>query len=148
VADAQLIKQLRALRRLSYRHAPANNQQTLALFMGQGFYESHVRRMRGLYEEKWQLMQQGLEQNLPNCVLHSTPGSFCFWLELPTGLTCQTLIKSAAEKGIFVEAGDALFMHPPKDKHFIRLGFSAIPKENILEGLKALGEVIKTLSNK
>ena len=145
VADAQLIKQLRALRRLSYRHAPANNQQTLALFMGQGFYESHVRRMRGLYEEKWQLMQRGLEQYLPNCELHSTPGSFCFWLELPTGLTCQTLIKRAAEKGIFVEAGDALFMHPPKDKYFIRLGFSAIPKENILEGLKALGKVIKAI---
>ena len=148
VADSQLIKQLRALRRLSYRHAPANNQQTLALFMGQGFYESHVRRMRGVYEEKWQLMQQGLEQHLPNCVLHNTPGSFCFWLELPTGLTCQALIKSAAQKGIFVEAGDALFMHPPKDKHFVRLGFSAIPKDNILKGLQALGEVIKRLSNK
>jgi len=148
VADSQLIKQLRALRRLSYRHAPANNQQTLALFMGQGFYESHVRRIRGVYEEKWQLMQQGLEQYLPNCELHSTPGSFCFWLELPTGLTCQVLIKAAAEKGIFVEAGEALFMHPPKGKHFIRLGFSAIPKDNILKGLQALGEVIKTLSNK
>ncbi len=148
VADAPLIKQLRALRRLSYRHAPANNQQTLALFMAQGFYESHVRRMRNVYQEKWQLMQQGLQQHLPHCVLHSTPGSFCFWLELPTGLACQTLIKHAAEKGIFVEAGNALFMHPPKGKNFIRLGFSAIPKENILKGLQALGKVIKTLSNK
>lgn len=36
VADAELIDELRALRRLMYRHPPLNNQRMLADFLAQG----------------------------------------------------------------------------------------------------------------
>ena len=99
--------------------------------------------MRRTYEEKWLLMQRGLERYLGCCEIHSTPGSFCFWIGLPAGITSQQLLGRAAEKGILIESGDTLFIQENGPKNYIRLGFSAISTEKISEGLAILGELIE-----
>jgi len=147
VADASLIKELRKLRALQYRHPPSNNQRIAALFISQGYYDSHVRRMRRAYEKKWNLMQEGIEKHLSGCKIHSTPGSFCFWIGLPPALTSQYLREKAAEKGLLIESGDSLFMGKNAPKNYIRLGFSAINTDKILAGLKELGTLINTLAS-
>ncbi len=145
VADKKLVKELRKLRHLHYRHPPANNQRITALFISQGYYDSHVRRMRHAYQEKWLLMQQGIERYLGDCEIHSTPGSFCFWIGLPKGIHSHALLDAAAEKGILIESGDSLFMQENAPKNYIRLGFSAINSDKILPGLAILGKLIAGL---
>ncbi|WP_432460735.1 MULTISPECIES: PLP-dependent aminotransferase family protein [unclassified Agarivorans] len=147
VANKQLVAELRALRRLMYRHPPANNQRTAALFIGQGYYDSHVRRMRHVYEQKWQFMYQGLQQHLGQCELHATPGSFCFWLALPSNVASTELVIEAAKQGILVESGDSLFAEEHAPKNYIRLGFSAIENSKIETGLAQLGNVLKQLQH-
>jgi len=142
VADFELISQMRALRRYSYRHPPTNNQKTLALFIEQGYYDSHVRRMRVLYERKWKAMNNGIDSYLKLCDVYSTPGSFCFWLRLPNGVNAIDVTTRAASEGIVVESGDCLFISRNRHESFIRLGFSAISENNIDQGLRKLGEII------
>jgi len=146
VADSTLVTELRKLRALHYRHPPSNNQRIAALFISQGYYDSHVRRMRRTYEKKWLLMQQGIEQHLVGCKIHSTPGSFCFWIRLPSAITSKALRDKAAEQGLLIESGDTLFMQKDAPKNYIRLGFSAINTDKILDGLKILGKLIHTLT--
>ncbi|WP_413700323.1 PLP-dependent aminotransferase family protein [Psychromonas sp. KJ10-10] len=146
VADKTLVRELRKLRHLHYRHPPSNNQRISALFISQGYYDSHVRRMRRAYADKWLLMQQGINQYLRNCEVHSTEGSFCFWIGLPNGVTSQLLREKATSKGILVESGDTLFMQDDAPDNYIRLGFSAIDSKKILEGLAILGKLIDELS--
>ena len=148
VADSSLIAELRKLRALHYRHPPSNNQRITALFLSQGYYDSHIRRMRQSYEKKWLLMQQGMERHLSDCQIHSTAGSFCFWIGLPAGINSHSLVDIAAEHGILVESGDSLFMQKNAPENYIRLGFSAISSDKILPGLAILGELINTLMNK
>ncbi|RVU83349.1 PLP-dependent aminotransferase family protein [Leucothrix sargassi] len=145
VADRSLITELRRLRELQYRHPPSNNQRITAMFISQGYYDSHVRRMRRAYETKWKRMQQGVTEYLSSCEIHSTPGSFCFWIGLPEVMTSCELRAVAAEHGILIESGDTLFMEEDAPKNFIRLGFSAIDSEKILQGLKILGGLIDDL---
>ena len=146
VADSCLIDELRKLRALQYRHPPSNNQRIAALFISQGYYDSHVRRMRRTYEKKWLLMQEGVEKYLHGCKIHSTLGSFCFWIGLPPSLSSQYLREKAAEQGLLIESGDSLFMEKDAPKNYIRLGFSAINMNKILEGLSELGQLINTLA--
>ena len=146
VADSSLIKELRTLRTLHYRHPPSNNQRIIALFISQGYYDSHVRRMRRTYEKKWLQMQQGIEQHLTGCEIHSTAGSFCFWIGLPIGISSHALREKAAQQGILIESGDTLFMQQDAPKNYIRLGFSAINIDKILAGLNILGGLIKQLN--
>ena len=145
VADKELIKELRRLRTLHYRHPPSNNQRITALFISQGYYDSHVRRMRRTYEKKWLEMQLGIERYLTGCEIHSTPGSFCFWIGLPQGICSYLLRERAAQNGLLIESGDTLFMQKNAPKNFIRLGFSAIQTDKILTGLKLLGGLIDEL---
>jgi len=145
VADSAIVKELRTLRALQYRHPPSNNQRIAALFISQGYYDSHVRRMRRTYENKWLEMQKGIERHLSGCEIHSTAGSFCFWIGLPIGVTSHSLLTRAAEHGILIESGDTLFMQENAPNNYIRLGFSAINFEKILEGLAILGRLIKEL---
>ncbi len=146
VANKELVTELRKLRHYHYRHPPSNNQRITAIFISQGYYDSHVRRMRRCYEEKWLLMQQGLKRYLSNCEIHSTEGSFCFWIGLPAGISSQLLLARAAQKGILIESGDSLFMQEDAPKNYIRLGFSAINSNKILPGLALVGELIEELS--
>ena len=145
VADSSLVAELRKLRILHYRHPPSNNQRIAALFISQGYYDSHVRRMRRTYEKKWLQMQQGIELHLSDCEIHSTAGSFCFWIGLPAGITSHQLRTEAAQKGILIESGDTLFMQEDGPKNYIRLGFSAINIDKILEGLAILGKLVNQL---
>ncbi|MGB5444323.1 MAG: PLP-dependent aminotransferase family protein, partial [Psychromonas sp.] len=145
VANKTLVTELRKLRHLHYRHPPSNNQRVTALFISQGFYDSHVRRMRRAYENKWLLMQQGIESNLKGCEIHATAGSFCFWIGLPDGISSDSLVNLAAQHGILVESGDSLFMQENAPKNYIRLGFSAINSNKILQGLVILGGLIEQL---
>lgn len=146
VADKELVNELRKLRNLHYRHPPSNNQRITALFLSQGYYDSHVRRMRRTYEDKWLLMQDGIERYLSNCEIHSTEGSFCFWIGLPNNISSELLREKAATKGILIESGDSLFMQNGAPNTYIRLGFSAINSIKILEGLAILGKMIDELS--
>lgn len=146
VADSEIVKELRILRALHYRHPPSNNQRIAALFISQGYYDSHVRRMRRTYEKKWLTMQQGIELHLSGCEINSTAGSFCFWIGLPAGVTSHSLLTLAAENGILIESGDTLFMQKDAPNNYIRLGFSAINIEKILDGLAIIGRLIKELT--
>lgn len=147
VANKKLVQELRKLRHLHYRHPPANNQRIAALFISQGFYDSHLRRIRHTYESKWLLMQQGIERYLDSCKLYSTAGSFCFWIALPKGLNSEELLNAASQQGVLIESGNSLFMAETKPTNYIRLGFSAIPQDKILSGLSILGKLINKLQN-
>lgn len=146
VADKQLVQELRGLRNLHYRFPPSNNQRVTALFISQGYYDSHIRRMRRTYEQKWRIMQDGIDKHLSSCEIHATTGSFCFWIGLPSPLTSQKLLMEAAKLGILIESGDILFMQDDAPKNYIRLGFSAIDSDKILAGLMILGQLIDRLS--
>ncbi|REG86652.1 PLP-dependent aminotransferase family protein [Marinomonas pollencensis] len=145
VADVELIKELRELRRLQYRHPPANNQAVAALFISQGYYDSHLRRMKTLYETKWNLMSEGLKKHLGQCEITETQGSFCFWIKLPDPLKSSDLVRLASNYSILVESGDSLFAQTPSPQNYIRLGFSAIAEDKIEKGIEILGALILQL---
>ncbi|MEM1318178.1 MAG: PLP-dependent aminotransferase family protein, partial [Pseudomonadota bacterium] len=65
VADADLIAEMRALRRLMVRHPPMNNQRSTAFFLSLGHYDVFVRRLHRTYHQRWQTMGEALSKHLP-----------------------------------------------------------------------------------
>ncbi|MGF1681622.1 PLP-dependent aminotransferase family protein [Photobacterium minamisatsumaniensis] len=152
VADESLITAARQLRRLMYRHPPANNQRTCALFISMGYYDTYLRKLRAHYTEKWQTMRRSIETYLPQCITNDTLGGSAFWLKLPDGIESASLQAAAREKGILVESGDVHFcLHKNSShhasNHYIRLGFSAIHHDKIETGIKKLADVFNSLQS-
>jgi len=69
VADPDLIDEARALRRLMYRHPPANIQYQMAHFLAQGYYETHLRRYHDDSARRWEMLASALHTRLPECTL-------------------------------------------------------------------------------
>ncbi|MBU1331875.1 MAG: PLP-dependent aminotransferase family protein [Gammaproteobacteria bacterium] len=146
VADAELIDELRALRRLMYRHPPLNNQRMLAEFLAQGHYDAHLRRFREEHCRRRELLYQALRSDLADCQPMGSPGASACWLAAPRGVDTQRLAWAAAQQSVLIESGAQFFLGAePAPTNFMRLGFHAIDAERIRPGVQKLGEVLARL---
>ncbi|MCG7599239.1 PLP-dependent aminotransferase family protein [Halomonas sp. McH1-25] len=144
VADAELIDELRALRRLMYRHPPASLQYKLAEFLAQGHYERHVRDQIEVARRRWATLHDALARHLPQCRRISDDYASAFWLQAPAGVDTQRLAWRAAQQGVLIEPGFQHFFDQAPPRNFLRLGFGAIRDERIVPGIERLAGVFGT----
>ncbi len=142
VAAPGLIRELRALRRLMYRHPPALDQRAMALFLAEGHFDAHILRARQALARKWRTLFREIERLLPDCRALPTTGGSAVWLELPAGVDGRALAEAALTRGVLVEPGDAHFMTPRVPCGYVRLGFAAIAHDRIVPGLCLLAEAL------
>lgn len=143
VAEVPLITAARGLRRLMYRHPPANNQRTCALFISLGHYDTYLRKLKNCYQERWSAMREALEKHLPECMTTETMGGSAFWLKLPTHIDCEYFSQQAKQIGVLVEPGTVHFARFNLDsRRYVRLGFSAIDIDKIEPGIRKLSTLL------
>jgi len=142
VADATLIRQATALRRLMLRHPPGNNQRTVAIFLANGHHDTLISRQNRVYRERWRLMREALDRFLPDWSRSPTFGGTSFWLEGPPRLDADRLAEDALDDGIVIEPGAIHFDRPEENRNFFRLGFSSIATDRIAPGIERLARVI------
>ncbi|MGH2343100.1 PLP-dependent aminotransferase family protein [Segnochrobactraceae bacterium EtOH-i3] len=142
VAAPGLIRELRALRRLMYRHPPALDQRAMALFLAEGHFDAHILRARQALARKWRTLFREVDRLLPDCRALATTGGSAVWLELPAGVDGRRLATAAASRGVLVEPGDVHFAAPRDPCRYLRLGFAAIAHDRIAPGLSLLAEAL------
>ncbi len=146
VGPKELIKEARSLRKLMLRHPPANNQRTIALFMSRGNYYALMMRMRKIYKERWEVMNQAIAKYLPTCSFTPTAGGSSFWISGPNNLNCRELELEAAKKSIVLETGDWFYLSESPPKNCFRLGFSSIQTHKIEPGIQLIGHIINKIT--
>lgn len=142
VADAELIDELRALRRLMYRHPPLNNQRMLAQFLAQGHYDAHLRRFREEHARRRETLSEALSQTLGSCRPVGSEGASAFWLAAPAHVDTQKLAWAAARRSVLIESGAQFFFDQAPPANFMRLGFHAIDVAHIRPGIRQLAQVL------
>ncbi len=142
VAGAELIAELRALRRLNLRHPPANNACAAALFLAQGHRDSLVARLNTHYRDRSAALRSALALHLPGAELAKSAGGSAAWIDLGATLDGPALIEACRQRSVLIETGDVFFASPPARTRYLRLGFSAIPLERITGGIRELAGAI------
>lgn len=143
VADEELISEIRALRRLMYRHTPTINQRQVALFLSQGYYDAYLRKIRDLYSHKEKRMYEALRHYMPGMM--TTPlsqGASSVWLEADPGINTEQLSWRASKQSILIEPGATHFLNESPPQNYFRLGFSAIATHKIEPGIAALSQLV------
>lgn len=138
VASAELVAELRALRRYMLRHPPANNQRAVALFLSLGHHEALLRRLSGAFSERRKRLVGAVNSYLPEWRISPASGGTSLWLEGPPGFDAASLAESAAARSVLVEAGDRFFAGPSRPSNFLRLGFSSIALQHVEPGIREL----------
>ncbi|ABB12103.1 PLP-dependent aminotransferase family protein [Burkholderia lata] len=145
VGPRELIRELRALRRLMVRHPVAYIQRAFATFLALGHHDALLRRLAHAYSERSQALMAALDAHLPEARYVQVTGGASCWVEGPPWLDATRLAADAQEAGILIEPGSVFFMNDEGDaRRCFRMGFSAIPLERIEPGVRALAQCVRT----
>ncbi|MEZ4521217.1 MAG: PLP-dependent aminotransferase family protein [Thermomicrobiales bacterium] len=113
-----------------------------------GWLDHHIGESIEVYRRKRDAMISALECEMPDGVRWNCPeGGFFLWLELPDGTTARALLGAATDHHIGFLPG--YFFYPDRRPvEAIRLGFTTLPDERIVEGIGRLGRAIGQASGK
>ncbi|WP_118182461.1 PLP-dependent aminotransferase family protein [Paraburkholderia phosphatilytica] len=148
VGPRDLVRELRALRRLMVRHPAAYIQRAFATFLALGHHDTLLRRLAHAYRERAQALTDALDAHLPELrVMPVTGGASC-WVEGPAWLDATRLALDAQALGVLIEPGNVFFMNGYDDQRCFRMGFAAIRTDRIEPGVRALAQVVHQQRNR
>ena len=102
-------------------------------------------RLRALYREKRDVMEQALRESLSDRLTWASPkGGFFVWATLPPGQTDTELLDRALEHGVVYVTGSAFFVDG-SGHDTIRLSFSAPSQDRIIEGVSRLAAALSAV---
>ena len=142
VAPVELVRELRALRRLMMRHVPSNNQQAAANFIAHGFHEAYVRRLVATYRERARTLRQALARHAPQLVPADAHGGSALWVSGPDGLDTRALARSLYREGVVVEPGAVFYPAHDQPCARMRIGYSSIAVDRIDAGVQLVAQVL------
>ena len=144
VGPAELIAELRALRRLMLRHPPAYIQRAFALFLSLGHYDALLRRLAAAQRERCRAAARRAGAS-PAAMQRGAAVGRRLVLGAPAGAawTPTSWPRSAREHGVLIEPGDVFFMAEPAPRQHIRMGYSSITPPAIEPGVKLLAELVR-----
>ena len=126
-----------------YRGSQLFLQATLADFMGEGYFASHIRKMRLLYAERLQLLQAAIREFLPpQLVIMGGEAGLHLTLMLPAGCSDQAISNEARAAGIIARPLSRYYMHADSARQGLLLGYANTENEQIRPIFKRLAQII------
>ncbi|MGB7768692.1 MAG: PLP-dependent aminotransferase family protein [Verrucomicrobiia bacterium] len=127
-------------------------QQLLAGALETGFYDRHVAKIEKRYGKKARVMKRALAEHFPpNVEIWEPGGGLYFWARLPknvpTGVKSK-VFQTALKNDVLYVPGELCYADDParkKPDHEMRISFGSASEENIREGIKRLGKVLKKI---
>ena len=143
VAHPDFIREARALRHHFIRHPPVNNQKSVALFLQRGYFDRFVARITQIYKQRCDVMHAALERHLPGASTKPEYGGGSIWVRLPEGADAAALAERARAEGVYFETGGFTFSDERNNRNHIRLGYSAIDRSLIPEGIAKIARALR-----
>jgi GntR family transcriptional regulator / MocR family aminotransferase len=143
VAPEQLIDSLVKIRSTMDQHSSPIDQATLACFINEGFFLSHIRRMRKLYAERREFFMKEFNRLLGDRFILQIPEAglnFVAWLRFETDF--EKVARVCAGIGI-KPSPLSFYCIEAKLKPAFIFGFAAWTRAQILESLVKLASALK-----
>jgi len=120
-------------------------QRQVSKFIEMFDLEAHIEKIRKVYKVRRNLMLETIRNEFPEGVTYTQPdGGLFLWVELPEGINARELLVSCLEKQVAFVPGGAFFPNGGKE-NTLRLNFSNMSEERIVEGVTRIGKLIKEL---
>lgn len=143
VAAPELIGKLVYRRQAQDICSPPLSQRALAIFIEQGWWHAHIKRMLPRYRERRDALLHALERFFPAGVSWTRPrGGFSCWVSLPADSSVADLYMRAISRGVAFTPG-AVFSPTPEPRPHLRLCFSAESPERLADAAATLGGLLR-----
>ncbi|WP_458118551.1 MocR-like pyridoxine biosynthesis transcription factor PdxR [Paenibacillus sp. Z6-24] len=120
--------------------ASALHQQTMAYFMEQGYWDSHVRRMRAIYRRKMHVLVAALQEAFGEEIrIIGTHSGLYLLVEFQQCVPEEELIRQALHYGVRIYPTNRYYFAPTAEqKPTVQLGFSNLTSDQIVTGVRLL----------
>lgn len=145
IGPKELVEKVIIAKQASDLCSPPFNQYITAEFLKRNYLKETLSNTIEMYKEKNELMLKMLDEHMPKDkgVTWTKPdGGLFLWVTMPENIDCDKMFEKAIEKNVAYVIGSAFFPGGKK-KNSLRLNFSYPSKDDIVEGIKRLAEVIK-----
>src|SRR5262245_48906397 len=145
VAPPQLVDTLVKVRAVMDQHSPAIDQATLARFITEGFFLSHVKRIREHYAQRRVFFIEQFQKWLGDYLdLEVTPAGLHFIAWLRRGEDFPLFMRAREQTGIWPRPLSFFCIKAQLDPAFV-FGFAAWSQAQIEQGLARLASAVKRL---
>ncbi|MEE6449134.1 PLP-dependent aminotransferase family protein [Gottfriedia acidiceleris] len=142
VLPNRLLSEYKKILPLLEQTSSSIHQHTMATFMNEGYWYSHLRKMKALYKRKMNLLNRELLKHFKNFIEIKGGSSGIFVIiEVKTEMSEKMLIDRAYEHGIIVYPCSRYFSkYKPQYPH-IQLGLGNLCEKKIIEGVSQLAKI-------
>jgi 2-aminoadipate transaminase len=112
-------------------------------YLNRNLVENYIKKMRVIYKEKCDTMLSSIKESFPNNITYSKPkGGFFIYVNLGEKISANGLFANVIKRNVAFVTGDPFHTDEKLGDSHIRLSFSSSSKEQIVSGIKIIGEEI------
>ena len=118
-------------------------QRELSVFLDMYDLDAHIEKIKDVYRSRRDTMMSAMKEYFPEVVQYTYPkGGLFTWVVFPEHINARELMAEAIKRNVACVPGGSFF---PNGGHenTIRVNYSNMPEDKIVEGIKRLSEVIK-----
>ncbi|HOK63171.1 MAG TPA: PLP-dependent aminotransferase family protein [Soehngenia sp.] len=118
------------------------SQIEVATFLNEYDIDAHIEKIKVVYKRRRDLMVGVMKEKFPKEVKYTIPeGGLFTWVTLPEHINTRDLAVKALEKQVAFVPGGSFYAYPGHEND-MRLNYSAMPDDLIIEGMNRLADVI------
>lgn len=144
VAPVEVVEQIVMAKQGADLHTSTFTQMLAYEIVQDGFLERHVREIRRVYRERRNVMLEALERYFPEgCSWTHPAGGLFLWARVPEWIDTAELLQEAIAYKVAYVPGFAFYTDPARGRNTMRLNFSNAQPDQIEEGIRRLGSLLK-----
>lgn len=147
VAEEDLIQKFVTLKQSADTQTGTLIQRQVNKYMELYDIDKHIEGIRKLYKNKKDLMLETMKKEFPEGYTYTNPeGGLFTWVTFPEGVDSAVVLKRAiAEEKVAFVPGSPFYPGGGNANH-CRMNYSGVSEEQIVEGIKRLGRIFRSLS--
>lgn len=120
-------------------------QREISRFLEMFDLNEHIENLIEVYRKRRDLIIETMKAEFPSNITVTYPqGGLFAWATLPEGVDAADVLKMALEEKVAFVPGEPFYPNGGNANH-CRINYSNMPEEKIVEGIKRLGKVLKSI---
>ena len=142
-AEHELLTQFVKIKQSADLHTSNFDQGVADAYMETYDLDAHVKEIVALYKHRRDLILESMEKYFPAGTEWTHPeGGLFLWLTFPEGVSARKVFTKCIEMKVAGVIGDAFYPNQKTDRS-MRINFSNMPDDRIVEGIERMAKAIK-----
>lgn len=141
--DEKVINKYVTLKQSSDLQCSSLDQRIIAYYLNNYNLDEHIEKIKSVYKKRRDIMFACMDEFLPKEINYTrSKGGLFTWLELREDIDTVKLLEEALRFNVAFVPGSSFFASGGHN-NYMRLNYSNMPEDKIVEGIKRLSKLLK-----